>query len=115
MNLSPVLGSVLRRTGLEVSHWSEVGRANASDSEILEWARGHDCVVVTQDLDMGRLLAIGGDMLPSVIQLRMQNLRPDHLATLLIEILRTCERPLRQGVLVTVTQDGQRLRLLPLR
>jgi len=39
MNLSPKWIPKLQEQGLEARHWSEVGRPDASDEEILRWVR----------------------------------------------------------------------------
>jgi len=45
MNLSPKWVSVLKKAGLEAAHWSRIGRPNAPDYEILEYARSNGYVV----------------------------------------------------------------------
>jgi predicted nuclease of predicted toxin-antitoxin system len=53
MNLSPRLVGTLASAGWHVQHWSEVGKVNASDQEILSYAAANDYVVITHDLDFG--------------------------------------------------------------
>jgi predicted nuclease of predicted toxin-antitoxin system len=57
MNLSPNWIAHMKSAGLSAVHWSEVGRADAPDSEIMAYAAEHDFVVVTHDLDFGAILA----------------------------------------------------------
>jgi predicted nuclease of predicted toxin-antitoxin system len=56
MNLSPEWLKVLSRAGWQAIHWSTAGPATAADTELLAWARDHNYVVLTQDLDFGQLL-----------------------------------------------------------
>jgi hypothetical protein len=57
MNLSPRWGPVLKDLGHECRHWSDIGDPRATDATIMAWARSHDQVVLTHDLDFGAILA----------------------------------------------------------
>jgi len=52
--------SLLTQSGHTVSHTAEIGLATASDSEILDYARERDLIVVTLDADFHMLLATAG-------------------------------------------------------
>ena len=56
MNLSPRWISFLCDAGWEATHWSTVGKADASDSEIMTFAAANDYVVLTNDLDFAAIL-----------------------------------------------------------
>ena len=58
MNLSPHWVPVLRKHGWHAVHWSTIGDAGASDKDIMDWARNHQYVVFTHDLDFGTMLAL---------------------------------------------------------
>jgi predicted nuclease of predicted toxin-antitoxin system len=60
MNLSPGWVPFLREQGFEAVHWSTVGDPRATDSAIMRWALANGCVVFTNDLDFGALLAVSG-------------------------------------------------------
>ena len=66
----------LQEHGHTARHWREIGPANAPDSEIMLWAKEHNAVVLTQDLDFTKLLFQARVKLPSVIQLRLDDVRP---------------------------------------
>ena len=83
MNLSPDWTSTLRGAGHDAVHWSEVGRVNAPDDEILRWARDQGRMVLTCDLDFGTMLATSGAM---------------------------AEDKLSSGALITIADDRVRLR-----
>jgi hypothetical protein len=57
MNLSPSWVSFLADAGFAAVHWSKVGRGDAPDIEVMQWAAEHDHVVLTADLDFGAILA----------------------------------------------------------
>lgn len=54
MNISPQTVEALQREGWDIIRVSQELPADASDEEILEFARQAERVVVTQDLDTSR-------------------------------------------------------------
>jgi predicted nuclease of predicted toxin-antitoxin system len=70
MNLSPRLADLLVNAGHQAIYWGTIGRPDAEDSEILDWAKNNDHVLLTKDLDFGTILATRGLKSPSVIQFR---------------------------------------------
>ncbi|MFA5343865.1 MAG: DUF5615 family PIN-like protein [Kiritimatiellia bacterium] len=115
MNLSPAWISPLERAGHTVTHWSSVGSPNATDREILGWARQNDCVVFTHDLDFGAILAATDADAPSVVQIRTQDPTPIFCAELLLDVLRQYIQELASGALISIDEDRARVRLLPLK
>ena len=57
MNLSPRWVGVLMEAGFDAVHWSTLGRSNALDTEIMDFAKANGYVVLTHDLDFGAILA----------------------------------------------------------
>lgn len=104
----------LRNAGIEAVHAGELGLSRASDSEILDFARQQAMVVVTLDADFHALLALSGAKWPSVIRVRIEGLRGNELAALLSNVSKACSADLVQGAVVSVTEDGMRIRRLPL-
>ena len=51
MSLSPHWVERLNAAGFIAIHWSQAGRMDAPDTEIMGFAASHDYVVVTHDLD----------------------------------------------------------------
>lgn len=115
MNLSPDWVAVFDSAGIEAGHWSRIGDPRAANRVLLRWARDNDYVVFTHDLDFGALLASSGDARPSVIQLRTQNLLPDHAADLILTALQSYRAELEAGALITVDPLRARVRILPLK
>jgi len=114
MNLSPQWVPVLEEAGWESVHWSRIGRPDASDHEVLDYARSNGYVVFTHDLDFGTVLAATKADFPSVIQIRTQDVSPAHLGQLVISALRQFEQSLEAGALITVDEKKLRARILPL-
>jgi predicted nuclease of predicted toxin-antitoxin system len=70
--------------------------------------------VFTHDLDFGTILALTHAAGPSVLQVRGQDVRPDHMAPLVIAALRQHEADLAAGAIVVVDERKLRVRVLPL-
>jgi predicted nuclease of predicted toxin-antitoxin system len=115
MNLSPAWLPVLKEAGHTVSHWSTIGSFNAPDKEILLWAKANGYLLFTHDLDFGAILASTEAEGPSVIQIRTQDITPDHAKNLLLTTLDKFSNHLLQGALISVDEEKSRVRLLPLR
>jgi predicted nuclease of predicted toxin-antitoxin system len=113
MNLSPDWVQVLQRHGWPTVHWSSVGDPRAADRLIMAWAVANDHIVFTHDLDFGRILALTHAAGPSVLQVRGQDVLPDHMAPLVIAALTQHEADLAAGALVVVDERRSRLRILP--
>jgi len=114
MNLSPEWVSVLGKAGWEAVHWSRIGQSDAPDHEIMRYARSKGYVIFTHDLDFGTILATTKADFPSVIQVRSQDVTPDHLGRLVISALHQFKKHLQDGALVTIDQKRLRARILPM-
>ena len=114
MNLSPEWVEVLQQAGIDSVHWSEVGRPNAPDTELMAWALQEGSIVFTNDLDFGRLLALTFARGPSVLQVRDAFLLPEDIAESVIATLRQEREALEKGALVVLTDGTARVRVLPI-
>lgn len=114
MSLSPTWVKALKASGVETIHWSTVGEPRATDRAIMDWARANGYVVFTHDLDFGALLAASQAGGPSVIQVRVQDVLPGHLAGVVIDALHRYRSFLEAGALITVDEDRARVRILPI-
>ncbi|MBW1683133.1 MAG: DUF5615 family PIN-like protein [Deltaproteobacteria bacterium] len=115
VNLSPSWIPFLEKEEYETKHWSTIGPLTASDMEIMEWARTHNYVVFTHDLDFGTLLHVTRAVSPSVIQLRSEDVRPQTMSQIIIKALKKAEKELEQGALIIIDARKSRIRLLPLK
>jgi predicted nuclease of predicted toxin-antitoxin system len=114
MNLSPSWVDLLQAHGWSAVHWSSIGDPRASDREIMDWAVANGSVVFTHDLDFGTALALTHAVGPSVIQVRGQDVLPDHMGNLVMAALRQFEAALAAGALVVIDERRSRVRILPL-
>jgi len=92
----------------------DVGASNAPDREILDHAHSSGQVILTQDLDFGTLLAVGGLATPSVIQFRAQAVLPSDVGEQLLAALDVAGNLLETEALVTVDPVGHRVTVLPI-
>lgn len=113
MNLSPRWIPFLLDAGYEAVHWSTVGKAGATDSEIMAFAAANDYVVLTNDLDFAAILASTHHKKPSVAQIRAEDLDPNVIGTRIVAALQFAQKDLEGGALLTIEADRTRLRVLP--
>jgi predicted nuclease of predicted toxin-antitoxin system len=113
MNLSPRWIPFLRDAGWEATHWSTVGKVDASDSEIMTFAAANGYVVLTNDLDFAAILAASHRTKPSVAQIRAQDLSPNVIGAQIVAALGHVQTELEAGALLTIESDRTRLRVLP--
>lgn len=88
----------LQNAGIEAAHVGDKGLAAASDAKILDFGRQEGRVVVTLDADFHVLLALSGATGPSVIRIRIEGLRAENLASLLVNVLQVCKDDLMEGL-----------------
>lgn len=98
MNLAPSWVGFLQEGGLE-----------------MEWARRHNYVLFTHDLDFSALLAATEARGPSVLQVRTQDVLPDAIGRDVVRVLRMRAVALEQGAIVSVDKVASRVRVLPIR
>ena len=104
----------LRKLGVEAEHVGDIGLSTADDRTILAHALEHGQIVVTLDADFHAQLALSGAAGPSVIRIRIEGLRAEQLANLLVRVLEQGGDDLKSGAMVTVTESSVRIRHLPL-
>ena len=115
MNLSPNWVPYFKAEGWEAFHWSEIGDVSAEDREIFDQAARNDYLVFTHDLDFSALLAATNAAQPSVVQVRIQNVLPESLASRFIILLKQYADDLAAGAILTIDPANAKVRLLPLR
>ena len=105
---------LLRQQGWDANHVGEIGLATASDQTILKHAEQQGSTVVTLDADFHALLAVSGASAPSVVRLRIEGLKGNELAALLIRVWERAGAALARGAIATVTPAGIRIKELPI-
>ena len=113
MNLTRDWVPLLARHGWDARHWSTVGPGNAPDTELMRWAREHQHIVLTQDLDFSQLLFATSETGPSVVLLRMDNEFDDAARGHVCAAIALAEEALTAGALLTISGSRVRVRHLP--
>ncbi len=114
MNLSPVWVAIFQNAGYSATHWSTVGNPKATDRTIMEWADENGYIVFTHDLDFGTILALTHKAGPSVLQVRGDDVLPDHIGKLVIAAIGQHQSDLELGALVVIDESKNRVRILPI-
>ena len=114
MNLSPGIVTDLSQQGWDIFRVSQILPMDTEDSEILEFARQQNRVIITQDLDFSALLALGGYKKPSLITFRLSVPDPETITRKLLDIMPHIEDRLAEGCAVTIDDRSVRVRRLPI-
>lgn len=115
-NLSPRLSAELNAAGCETQHVTELGLLQASDIEIIYFAKKHRAVVITADVDFGNLLMMHRLRKPSIITVRqVERLNVAELFELLMSAINTNRSLLHRGGIIVLEPGRVRQRALPLK
>ena len=114
MNLSTDWVPLLREAGVDAYHWSSIGSPQTPDDEIMVWSREHGAIVLTRDLDVGAALIVNALLSPSVVQVRIKQVRPERNIALVRRTFALHGRHLERGAIVTVESRRIRARVLDL-
>ncbi len=115
MNLSPDWVNVLSQHNVQSVHWKDIGESNAADIELINWAKDHNYIIFTHDLDFGSLLRLTQAEGPSVIQVRTQDVTVSNQGDMIISVLNDYRSFLEKGALLTLDEEKLRMRILPLK
>ena len=114
MNLAPDWIPALVAAGHNAVHWSAVGDIHALDSELMDWARTNDHIILTHDLDFGTLLAQTRASRPSVVTIRAQDPTATAIGNQVLAAIQQHATELTAGALVMVDMNRSRVRVLPI-
>jgi len=115
MNFSPRLTNLLVDAGHHAIYWGAIGKPEAEDFEILNWAKKNGYIILTNDLDFGAILAATGFESPSVIQTRRRDIYPETIVSSILQAIEVFSAELHAGALIVVDERRYRVRLLPLK
>lgn len=114
MNLPPALARELNARGHDAIHLRDEGLNQLRDEEVFRKAASERRVVVTFDLDFGRIMAVNREASISVILLRMRFADVARVLQRIESLLSQVGPDLEQGAIVIVEQDRIRSRRIPL-
>ena len=88
--------------------------SRSKDVEIVAEAKKTGETILTHDLDYGDLLAFSGESAPSVLILRIRDLRTDEIISRFDVVWNEIEFPLDKGAIVSLSDKSVRIRNLPI-
>ena len=103
----------MRDCGHDALHLREQGLQRLPDAEIVAKAVAEHRIVLTHDLDFGRIVALSGARVPSVVTFRLGDMRAGEVNRQLDELIARFAADLELGALISVTDQGIRIRHLP--
>ena len=109
MNLSADWVPALKSVGIDAIHWRSIGPQDAADETIMAWAGANDAVILTRDLDFSTALLLEARKAPSVIQLRIEQVRSQRDLPLVRDAVTFFREHLERGAIITL--DGRRTRI----
>ena len=114
MNVPFGYAALLSKKGFDALRWSDVGAPNAADAEIMEYARKHDYIVLTYDLDFSAILSVTHERTPSIAQIRVSDMYAEQVTDIIAKYLQRYADEMGEGAILSIDLKKARLRLLPL-
>lgn len=115
MGLSPRTAAFLRNQNFDAIHLREQGLQRLSDEAIVQKALSEQRVILTHDLDFGRIVSLSKHQYPSVVTFRLSVMQADVVHRYLQEVIYRFSSELMNGALISVTDLAMRVRQLPIR
>lgn len=106
--------NLLVEIGIDSIHTSDINLATATDSQIIEFAKGQNRTIVTLDADFHSILARQGLDQPSVIRIRIEYLKSNQMAQLIAELVTKHSPALHRGAAVSVSKLRTAIHYLPI-
>ena len=113
MGLAQSTSEFLRSLGYDAIHLRDEGLQRLPDERIVIKALVEGRTIITHDLDFGRIVALSGDTVPSIVTFRLTDMTPALVNEALRAVLDDAAQSLEGGALVTVTDGGIRIRTFP--
>ncbi|MGH7909888.1 MAG: DUF5615 family PIN-like protein [Thermodesulfobacteriota bacterium] len=103
----------LRSKGHDAVHLREQGLQRLANGEIFKKATSENRAVLTFDLDFSEIAALTRERQTSLIVLRLQNARYQHVIDRLSAVLAESADALVKGAVISVEESRHRIRYLP--
>ena len=114
MHISPKTEEFLRKQGYDAIRVDKLKMHKATDKEIFDYAIERNMVIITADLDFGKILSYFKSSKPSVIIFRIRYPSPESINKLLWTVLPRVRGKLEAGSLILIEDDRIRIKKLPI-
>lgn len=114
VHMPPRLTQLLEEEGHECRLVAKITDPTIPDIDILLIAEASNEVILTHDLDFGKLLAFKGGNRPSVIIFRIEKINAIHFHQSINDYWEKIEPALIEGAVVIITPSSVRIRTLPI-
>jgi len=114
-NIPPSLAGLLQNIGWNAKHVWDLELIGKPDHVIVDFAVQNDLIIITHDLDYGRIVSLSGEKKPSVITFRLDRISTSILFDLISTNRIQLEHYLQLGALLTIDSEKIRYRLLPIK
>ena len=114
-NMPPSFCSILQDLGYEAIHVYDVNLNQTPDNEIVIFAQKHNYIIITNDLDFSRLIAVGNLAMPSIITFRMPQLNKTIFSEITTLNLADLIDALNEGSMITIDDKKIRIQTLPVK
>lgn len=114
MGIAQSTSRSLSSPGHDTIHLRDQGLERLQDRMIVEKAQREGRVIVTHDLDFGRIVALSEGSVRSIITLRLSDMTPGRVNQSPGTVVGQASSALERGALITVTDRGFRIRELPI-
>lgn len=112
--LPPRLAVALNALGHEAVHVREIGMQAADDKSIFQFAADNDYIIITADLDFAALAAARQAQQPSVLILRVGNVKAQNMIDAALRAVAACGDRFATGIIAVTVGDVVRIRQLPI-
>lgn len=112
-NITPQIKNYFSKCGLQCLDIYETGLNGRTDEEVIEFTITNELVILTHDLDYGRIISLSGKQFSSVITLRHKKISLEIIQNSLEQLLPSYSDHLSPGALLSVDEESVRVRKLP--
>jgi len=114
MPVSPKTEEFLKKQGYNAVRVDKLKMHKSTDKEIFDYAIERNMVIITADLDFGKILSYFKSSKPSVIIFRIRYPSPENVNKLLLTVLPKVKGELETGSLILLEDDRIRIKKLPI-
>ena len=114
MPISPKIADYLRSLGHDAVHAFEIGKAKASDEELIDLAEKENRIIITMDLDFGTILFHAKKTRPGVIIFRISYAITETINAIIIALIQRIKPEEFANSIIIVDDQRVRVRKLPL-